>query len=128
MALIGPEVGSYALKFEGTDVDSVAVVAATPYYPDNGRGGFTTDPDESIVRNTDRSVLTYLHGTKESVTSILTFYDGDDNAIFYFQQADTAVDQWGIDFGDNGPVLYGNWYVVSSTTTPEWNIGFKILS
>lgn len=122
MAVIGPEIGSYALHFKGT------VTASTPYYPADGRGGKTLTETDSFVRDADLCQLTYLVGSIEAQNAEFTIYDGDGNEVFSLERTTSVSPIEPIMFGENGPVIQGNWYVESTDTTPEWNIGFKVLA
>lgn len=126
--VIGPKVGSYSLKFEGDDVDAVAVVATTPYYPADGRGGFSDTDTVSFVRDADLSLITFIVGSLEAQNAILTFWDEDDKPVFRVERTSAVSALEPIIFGEFGPILQGNWYVTSTDTTPEWSIGFKVLS
>ena len=118
---VGPTEGSYAMQFKGT------VVAATAYYPSDGRGGRTATAGDSFVRDAERCRITYLVGTIEGSNAILSIFDGDDNEVFVLERTTAVSAIEPIMFGEDGPVLQGNWYVESTDTTPEWNIGFKIV-
>ena len=109
------------MQFKGT------VVAATAYYPSDGRGGKTATAGDSFVRDSELCRLTYLVGSIEAQNAVFSIFDGDDNEVFTLTRTTAVAAQEPIMFGEDGPVLQGNWYVESTDTTPEWNIGFKVV-
>ncbi len=109
------------MRFDGT------VVADTPHYPSDGRGGKTTTAADSFARDANFTVITALVGGTEATGVTFSIFDEDDNEVWYINQDVSNHAIWGpIIFGQDGPVLQGNWYVETSGTTPEWSIQFQI--
>lgn len=122
MGVAGPDTGSYTLRFDGT------VVAATDYYPSDGRGGKTTTATDSFARDADETLITFVTGGTQTSGVEISIHDQDGNKVWGLTQGTSGQGQWGEVYGEYGPLVLGNWSVQTTGTAPEITVGFRILS
>jgi hypothetical protein len=103
------------------------VSADTPYYPTNGKGGYTATATASHVRDALATVITGMYGGREGgAQPLIRLFDQDNNEVFSFKADDTSRGIWEFPFGQDGPTLTGNWYVKTDQTTPDWRILYQV--
>lgn len=111
-----------AIQFDSSQL------AATPYYPSDGNGGFTAVPDDSFVRNAEVSIITemFCPHSASNAQQIEVYHEGGALAFkTYFNNA--AIGPQEFKFKD-GLRLVGNWYVSFpsvGSATDFWHIEFK---
>ena len=119
-----PPIGSYTM---------LAPTPAGTYYPGNGKGSAVANTDDSICRDSQECLITFVT-TPSTSTGVheISFYHEDGTLAAYFAGANDSG-RPGVSFDVGGPegfLITGSWYVTTagSSTRLSFAIGFKIIT